>query len=105
MVLLNTIYRYVYKYIDDACINMNVYREKRVREEYLRLCFMFYVEGRQANKRAFSISFLPFVYFLFFAAFVQNQSHFGFFLAFMHRFGLKFSRVLLTYIIKISRAL
>lgn len=24
----------MYKYIDDACINMNVYREKRV-EEYL----------------------------------------------------------------------
>lgn len=34
MVILNTIYRYVYKYIDDACINMNAYREKRV-EEYL----------------------------------------------------------------------
>ena len=86
----------MYKYIDDACINMNVYRD-----EYLRLCFMFYVEGRQANKRAFSISFLPFV--SFFAAFVQNQSHFGFFLGNMHRFGLKFSR-LLTYIINISRS-
>ena len=38
-----------------------------------------------------------------FAAFVQNQSHFGFFLGNMHRFGLKFSR-LLTYIINISRS-
>ena len=32
---------------------------------------------------------------LFFAAFVQNQSHFGFFLG-THRFGLKFSCLLLT---------
>lgn len=42
----------MYKYIDDACINMNVYREKRV-EEYLCLCFMFYVEGRQKQTELF----------------------------------------------------
>ena len=51
-----------------------------ISREYLCLCFMFYVEGRQANRQSFSIEFLPFVYFLFFAAFVQNRSHFGFFL-------------------------
>lgn len=66
------------------------------------LCFTSKVDKQ--TDRAFSIEFLPFVYFLFFAAFVQNQSHFGFFLGIFHRFGLKFSRVLLTYI-NISRAL
>jgi len=63
---------------------------------FMFLCFTSKVDKQ--TKRAFSISFLPFVYF--FAAFVQNQSHFGFFLGNMHRFGLKFSRVLLTYINK-----
>jgi len=69
------------------------------RNEYLRLRFMFYVEGRQANKRAFSISFLPFVYF--FAALQRSFkiSHIlASFWAFMHRFGLKFSRVLLAHL-------
>ena len=84
----------MYKYIDDACINMNVYREKRV-EEYL--C-RERERGRQAN-RAF-----PFVSqsILYIAVFVQNQkqvhhkSHFGFFLGI--DLGLKFSCLLLTYI-------
>ena len=58
---------------------------------FMFLCFTSKVDKQ--TKRAFSISFLPFVYF--FAAFVQNQSHFGFFLG-THRFGLKFSCLLLT---------
>jgi hypothetical protein len=59
--------------------------------------FLFYVEGRQANKKSFFHLIPSFCLLILLAAFVQNQSHFGFFLGIMHRFGLKFSRVLLTY--------
>jgi len=64
----------MYKCID-ACINMNVYREKRV-EEYL--C-RERERGRQANG-AFSLQFLLCLINLSLAVFFIQSSNFGFFL-------------------------
>jgi hypothetical protein len=55
---------------------MYIERNEFARNIYVYvLCFTSKVDKQ--TDRAFSIEFLPFVYFLFFAAFVQNQSHFG----------------------------
>ena len=80
----------MYKYIDDACINMNVYRENIY--VYV-LCFTSKVD-KQTDRAFPSNSFLLSTFS--FSSFKISHILASFW-AFMHRFGLKFSRVLLTY--------
>ena len=66
----------MYKYIDDACINMNVYRENIY--VYV-LCFTSKVD-KQTDRAFPSHSFLLSTFSSLQRCSVQNQSYFGFFL-------------------------